>query len=231
MYQWIQTHQLVVGLATPIALFFFGIVFAPAKVIKWGFWMSQTIRHFFGAKAEKAFENAIDEFDEGLHSDDPDKPSTPIAPLLLLGLLLFGAVQTQAKETFNQPFAYLYMKVPPADMKVTDGIWVIKPAPSFSLLGIARRGSEGVFIASPFAGSGLGVSIERMIPVNGDFYTSFSLSFNGLFSPIPDTKDYKFSGSMLFGTNIYPIGIIGIGPGFDGKSASFVIGYEGGFKF
>ena len=154
-----------------------------------------------------------------------------IVPLLFLCFLIFGAFQAQAKETFNQPFAYLYMKVPPSDMKVTDGLWVIKPAPSFSLLGVTRKGSEGVFIASPFSGSGLGVSIERMIPVNGDFYTSFSLSFNGLFSPIPDTKDYKFSGSMLFGTNIYPIGIIGIGPGFDGKSASFVIGYEGGFKF
>jgi hypothetical protein len=153
-----------------------------------------------------------------------------IVKLLILGILLFGAVQTQAKETFNQPFAYLYMKVPAPDMKATDGLWVIKPAPSFSLIGIAR-GIDGYFIASPFSGSGLGVSVERLVPVNGDFYTSLSVSFNGLFSPIPDTKNYKFSGSMLIGTTIYPMGIIGIGPGFDGKSASFVIGYEGGFKF
>jgi hypothetical protein len=230
VYLWIQNHQLIMGLAMPIVLFFFGIICAPAKVIKWGFLTSQFVRRFLGAKAEKEFEQAIDEFEQGLHSDDPDKPSTPIIPLLLLSILLFGALQVQAKEKFNEPFAYLYMKIPPADMKVTDGLWVIKPAPSFSLIGVAR-GIGGYFIASPFCGSGMGVSIERLISVNGDFFTSFSLSFNGLFSPIPDTKDFKFSGSMLIGTNIYPLGIIGIGPGFDGKTVSFVIGYEGGFKF
>jgi hypothetical protein len=70
IYQWLQSHQLIVGLATPIFLFLFGIVFAPAKVIKWGFLTSQFIRRFLGAKAEKEFEQAIDEFEQGLHSDD-----------------------------------------------------------------------------------------------------------------------------------------------------------------
>jgi hypothetical protein len=153
-----------------------------------------------------------------------------IVPILLLGLLLFGAVQTQAKETFNQPFAYLSMKTPPSTMGATDGLWVIKPAPSFSLVGIAR-GEGGVYIASPFSGAGLGVSIERLISINGNFFTSLSLSFNGLFSPIPETKDYKFSGSAIIGTTIYPIGILGVGPGTDGKKASFVIAYEGSFGF
>ena len=72
LYQWIQAHQLIMGLATPIVLFLVGLVLVPAKVIKWGFYTSQWIRHFFGAKAEKEFEKAIDEFDQGLHADDTD---------------------------------------------------------------------------------------------------------------------------------------------------------------
>ena len=153
-----------------------------------------------------------------------------IVKLLVLGILLFGAVQTQAKEVFNTPFAYLSMKTPPLTMGATDGLWVIKPAPAFSLVGISK-GVDGVYIASPFSGAGLGVSIERLINLNGNFFTSLSLSFNGLFSPIPDKKDYNFSGSCLIGTTIFPIGILGIGPGTDGKKASFVIGYEGSFGF
>ena len=152
-----------------------------------------------------------------------------VVKMLVLGLLLFG-VQAQAKEIFNQPFAYLSLKAPPATMSSTDGWWMIKPAPSFSFIGISR-GEGGYLIASPFPGAGLGVALERNISINGDWYTALSLSGNALFSSIPGSSNYYFFGSVLIGTTIYPLGVIGIGPGFNGKNASFTIGYEGGFKF
>jgi hypothetical protein len=153
-----------------------------------------------------------------------------VAKLLVLGLLLFGICQVQAKETFSQPFAYLYMKTPPIDMRVTDGLWVIKPAPAFSFIGIAR-GEDGYLIATPFPGAGAGISVERLTAINGSFFTSISLSANAIFSPIEDTKNYRFSGTALVGTTVYPFGVIGIGPGFDGKKTSFAIGYVGSFGF
>lgn len=70
LYAWIQAHQLIVGIITPIILGGLSLILVPAKVIKWGFLTSQWIRHLFGARAEKEFEQAIDEFDQGLHSDD-----------------------------------------------------------------------------------------------------------------------------------------------------------------
>ena len=153
-----------------------------------------------------------------------------VIKLLILGLFLFGAVQTQARDTFNQPFAYLSLKTPPPNMAPTDGWWMLKPAPSFSFLGIAR-GTDGYLIASPFPGAGIGINLERDITINGNWYSSLSISGNALFSAIPGSINYDFFGSVLLGTEISPIGIIGIGPGFDGRKAYFTMGYEGNFHF
>ena len=153
-----------------------------------------------------------------------------VIKLLILGLFLFGAVQTQARDTFNQPFAYLSLKTPPPNMAPTDGWWMLKPAPSFSFLGIAR-GTDGYLIASPFPGAGIGINLERDITINGNWYSSLSISGNALFSAIPGSTNYDFFGSVLLGTEISPIGIIGIGPGFDGRKAYFTMGYEGNFHF
>lgn len=76
LYQFCQSHQLIIGFAMPIILIGLGIIFTPAKVIKGGFLTSQWIHHCLGAKAEARFEDIMDEFVEGLHSDDEGTGTT-----------------------------------------------------------------------------------------------------------------------------------------------------------
>jgi hypothetical protein len=70
LYQWTIANPFVWGIVTSVLGIVLGFIFAPGKFIKYGFTVSQFVRHIFGAKIEKEFEQAIDDFDKGLHGDD-----------------------------------------------------------------------------------------------------------------------------------------------------------------
>jgi hypothetical protein len=70
VYQWTIQNPFVWGIVCTLLATVLGFVLSPAKFIKFGFTASQFIRRFFGAKVEKEFEDAIDAFDQGLHSDN-----------------------------------------------------------------------------------------------------------------------------------------------------------------
>jgi hypothetical protein len=70
IYQWTVNNPFVWGILCTLLTGIVGLVVVPSKCIKLGFAVSQWIRKFFGAKAEKEFEDAIDAFDQGLHSDN-----------------------------------------------------------------------------------------------------------------------------------------------------------------
>jgi hypothetical protein len=70
IWQWISQNQFIWGIISTLIATILGLIIVPAKFIKLGFTVSQWIRHLLGAKAEKEFEEAIDAFDQGLHSDD-----------------------------------------------------------------------------------------------------------------------------------------------------------------
>jgi hypothetical protein len=70
VFQWIAHNQVIWGVVCTVLAMIIGVVVAPAKMIKLGFTVSQWIRKLFGAKIEKEFEDAIDAFDQGLHSDN-----------------------------------------------------------------------------------------------------------------------------------------------------------------
>ena len=148
---------------------------------------------------------------------------------LLAGSLLFAVPQAQAKETFNQPFKYLADDRPDSNMSPADGIWFIRNVYTQSFIKI-HKGVDGDLEATVLSGTGVGIAWERAISINGKYHTSFSFSVDGLFSPVMDgetLKAIKFSGSIILGTQLPLIGVIGAGPGFDGKSVTANISYSG----
>jgi hypothetical protein len=69
-FLWVQNHQLIMGIATPIVLGIITLVAAPAKIAKIGFDLAQWVRHLFGANSEAELKKIVDAFDQGLHSDE-----------------------------------------------------------------------------------------------------------------------------------------------------------------
>ena len=150
--------------------------------------------------------------------------------VLIIGLLFLAMVpQVQAKETLGNPFGYLTLENPAPAMTATDGIWFIRPVYAQSFIKI-KKSTDGDLDAVILSGTGIGAAWTRDINVNGKYYTSFSLSFNGLFTPVMEgetLKAIKFSGSIIIGTQLPVIGVLGAGPGFDGKSVTANISYSG----
>ena len=72
LYVWIQAHQLIVGLATPVLLGVIGLVAAPAKIAKMAFDVAQWTRQLFGVAAENELKKIVDAFDQGLHGDETE---------------------------------------------------------------------------------------------------------------------------------------------------------------
>jgi hypothetical protein len=146
----------------------------------------------------------------------------------LFSFLFTCAQQPAFAETrWDVPFSYIDHPRPDSAMKPVDGVVFVRPAYSQSFIGI-QRGKERTWEASILPGTGIGLLVERAISVNHEWYSEMSLSFNALFQPmIDDATTFKFSGSVLLGTQLYGLGIIGAGIGFDGLQASAVIGYSG----
>jgi hypothetical protein len=156
-------------------------------------------------------------------------PGGTILKILLGFVLLSLAIpyQSNAATRWDTPFSYIDHPRPDSAMKPTEGIVFVRPAYSQSFIGI-QRGKEKTWEASILPGTGIGLLVERAISVNHEWYSEISLSFNALFQPIiDDATTFKFSGSVLLGTQLYGLGIIGAGIGFDGLQASAVIGYSG----
>ena len=144
---------------------------------------------------------------------DPAASNNITTGILLLGLLLFGASQAQAKEFFNGPFDYLSLTLPGPGVSSDSGHWYIKPIVSQSLVSISKD-ADG-FVAQLFSGTGVGVSWERTIIVKGQLYSSFSVSASGLFTPvITGQPGIRFAGDFILSTlnNWLGCGVI-----FDGK--------------
>lgn len=70
VFTWIAQNQVIWGIACTILAWVIAHAAFPSKMTKLGFNISQWIRHLFGAKVEKALEDAIDALDQGLHSDN-----------------------------------------------------------------------------------------------------------------------------------------------------------------
>ena len=149
---------------------------------------------------------------------------------ILLGFLLFSLTipsQSNAATRWDTPFSYIDHPQPDSAMKPTDGVVFVRPAYAQSFIGI-QRGSDKTWEASILPGTGIGVLVERAINVNHEWYSEISLSFNALFQPIIDqSTSFAFSGSALLGTQLYGLGIVGFGVGFNGKNISAVLGYSG----
>ena len=129
----------------------------------------------------------------------------------------------RASTVWDTPFLYLEKAAPDSAMKPSDGYIFIRPAYAQSFIGINRQ-----WEASVLPGTGLGVVVERSISINHQWYSALALSINGLFRPIVGRETaFAFSGSILLGTQLSGLGIFGVGPGFDGKQVSCVIGCSG----
>jgi hypothetical protein len=142
-----------------------------------------------------------------------------LTKLLILSLFLQFIPQVQAHDLFNEPFGYLSMPKPAPEVSSDTGNWYLMPLFTQSLLEISR-GDDKTFIASPFSGTGLGLSYQRIIIVKGDLYASFALSANLLFAPKIDNGRVPTSGAIVISTldNWF-----GIGVRLDGKNVSYVI--------
>jgi hypothetical protein len=115
---------------------------------------------------------------------------------------LFLCVQAPvfAKDDFSHPFDYLF-SVRPLQQGIgiqaeSGGVWELKPTAAQALLEV-KRSSAGTFQASALTGTGGGLTYQRTIVVNGENYSSFSVSLLGLFGPVfPGASSVDFSGAI-----------------------------------
>jgi hypothetical protein len=125
-----------------------------------------------------------------------------------------------ATDIFNQPFAYLSAPQPAQGQASQIGVWELKPVMMQSWIGITR-GSDGMFNAEFLSGTGAGVSWQRTIIVNGEYYNSFCITGCGLFSPIISGQtSVKFAGALSVSVLN---GWIGAGAQFNGRNVAGIL--------
>jgi hypothetical protein len=143
---------------------------------------------------------------------DTMESGNALAGILLLGLLLFGAVQTQAKEIFIQPFTYfLTPKFVPAGYNCLDtAVWSLKPEITVPIL--QMRSStlpDAKLDVSTVASAGGGITYERDVIVNGKNYSTMSVSIVELLATNPPGVNPDFAVGIVGGmfNNILQAGI------------------------
>ena len=149
-------------------------------------------------KLAKALQTALDVFTKGTAA-------------VLLFFFLFVPSKVHAVEIFNRPMNICFSRVIPQGYNMLDtAYWVIKPSITVPLLQLRESSdSTSKLDVSTMASAGGGITYERDVVINGQNYSTMSISIIEFLSTNPPGLNADFSAGLVMGmyNNLLQAGI------------------------